>query len=281
MVAEPPVNGHNDKLPPVSSKKPTVRLVSWNRDQAEARAADLARVGFPVNAAPLNTSGLAGQFKDDPPAAIVIDLDRRPSHGLAVGLLLRRAMTTRRIPLLFAGGAEEKVERVRERLPDAAFAPWDRVAKALKPAIAKAPIAPVVPENHDFYDKHSLAQKIGLKPDLVCVLIAPPEGFEESLDGLPEGFEFQRKLTKDTKLLIWWLRTRGELEHAAALLGDRLREGANVWFVYPKKGGGIPADFNMYDVRAACLECGLVDFKICAFDNDWTGMKFGRKRQKA
>jgi hypothetical protein len=279
MVAEPGANRHNEKLPPTSKTKPSVRLVCWNRDLADERADSLSRAGFRVDAAPLKTSGLAGQFKDDPPAAIVIDLDRLPSHGMAVGLFLRRAKSTRHIPLLFAGGAAEKVERVREQLPDAGFASWDQAAKTLKPAIAKSPVAPVVPKNHDFYDKHSLAEKIGLKPKMLCALIAPPAAFEEGLDGLPEGFEFQPKLTKDTKLLIWWLRNRGELEHAAALLGDRLRDGANVWFVYPKKGGGIPADFNMYDVRAACLECGLVDFKICAFDKDWTGMKFGRKRK--
>ena len=86
-------------------------------------------------------------------------------------------------------------------------------------------------------------------------------------------------MTKDTKLALWWLRTRGEMEMAADLASARLPEGANVWFIYPKKAGAIEADFNAYDLRAACLAVGLVDFKICAVDANWTGLKFARKRK--
>lgn len=263
------------------SAKPLIRLVSWNRELADSHAAALARAGFSVNPEPLVTSRLAGQFKDNPPAAIVIDLDRLPSHGMAVGLFLRGAKSTRHMPLVFAGGADEKIARVRQRLPDAVYTSWEKAAKSLKPAIAAAPIAPIVPERHNFYEPTALAQKLGIKAEMNCVLIAPPDGFEDSLDGLPEGFEFQRKISQDTALFIWWVRNRAELEHAADVLGARLRIGSHVWFVYPKKSGEAAADCNMYDVRAACLACGLVDFKICAFDKNWTGMKFARKRKQA
>ncbi len=61
-------------------------------------------------------------------------------------------------------------------------------------------------------------------------------------------------------------------------LGVHLRKGVSAWICYPKKAGRHKVDFNAFDVRAACLEVGLVDYKICAIDADWTGMKFTRRR---
>lgn len=256
----------------------SIRLVCWNPEVAGEHAATLERAGFTVNAEPLSTSRLAGQFAADPPAAIVIDLDRLPSHGRAVGEFLRRAKSTRHIPLVFAGGSQDKVTAIRQTLPDAQFTDWKAAAKAVKAAMKTAPVVPVVPKQRD-YQATSLAQKLGLKANLRCALIGAPEAFEEHLDDVPDGVEFLRKLTKDTPLTLWWLRTRAEMEMAADLASVRLPQGANVWFIYPKKAGAIKADFNAYDLRAACLAVGLVDFKICAVDANWTGMKFARKRQ--
>src|ERR1700678_3679025 len=93
-----------------------VRLICWKEDLARERAALLKAARLNVDASPLNTSRLIGRIMENPPCAIVIDLDRMPSHGLAVGIVLRRSASTRRIPLVFAGGADEKVARVRSEL---------------------------------------------------------------------------------------------------------------------------------------------------------------------
>src|SRR6202161_778579 len=94
-----------------------IRLICWKEDLAIERAALLKAARIDVDASPLNTSRLIGRIIENPPSAIVIDLDRMPSHGLAVGVVLRRSVSARRIPLVFAGGADEKVARIRQELP--------------------------------------------------------------------------------------------------------------------------------------------------------------------
>ena len=55
--------------------------------------------------------------------------------------------------------------------------------------------------------------------------------------------------------------------------------GASVWIVYPKRAGSLRCDFVATDVRESALAVGLVDYKICAVDDDWTGMKFARRKK--
>ncbi len=258
---------------------PLVRLISWKEDLAQERAALLKNARFEVDASPLNTSRLIGCIKANPPSAIVIDLDRMPSHGLAVGTVLRRSASTRQIPLVFAGGADEKVARIRRELPDAVFTPWSAVAPSVRRAVKSPPAEPVKPPPlMERYETSGLVRKLGLKPGMTCALLHPPEGFEERIDDLPDGLEFQPKITAKATLAIWFVRTRAELEFAADRASLHLPPGAALWIVYPKRSSRrYAADFTLNDVRAAALALGWVDYKVCAVDDDWTGLKFARR----
>jgi hypothetical protein len=257
-----------------------VRLICWKEDLARERAALLKAARLDVDASPLNTSRLIGRIMENPPAAIVIDLDRMPSHGLAVGVVLRRSASARRIPLVFAGGADEKVARIRQQLPDAVFAPWNAIGPSVRRALKSAPAQPVKPRPlMALYETTGLVRKLGLKPGMACALLQAPEGFEERLDDLPEGFQFETKIAANTALAIWFVRSRAELEFAADRASLRLPQGASLWIVYPKRSGRYSVDFTQNDVRAAALPAGLVDYKICAVDDDWTGLKFARRKQ--
>ena len=96
---------------------PIVRLVSWNPDTVLEHARDLKKAGFTVDASVLRTTGFIGQFRDQPPDIILIDLDRLPSHGRAVAIVVHSGKSTRHIPIVFAGGLEEKAKRAREQAP--------------------------------------------------------------------------------------------------------------------------------------------------------------------
>jgi hypothetical protein len=258
-----------------------VRLICWNRDLAQERQVFLARAGFEVDASPLVTSGLGGQFRDKPPAVVVIDLDRLPSHGREVAVYLRQGKATRRIPIVFAGGVEEKVARIRAELPDAVFAEWKAVGPAVKKALKLTPAEPVKPVAHMArYNGSPLARKLGLKPNATCALLGAPDGFEEQLGEIPEGMEFKPGISRQTSLAIWFVRSRLELEAAADLASLRMPEGGSVWIVHPKQAGRYRTDFNQNDVRAAALAVGLVDYKVCAVDDDWAGLKFARKAKR-
>jgi hypothetical protein len=257
-----------------------VRLICWKEDLARERAAFLEAARFQVDASPLNTSRLIGRIMENPPAAIVIDLDRMPSHGLAVGVILRRSVSARRIPLVFAGGVPEKASRVRQELPDAVFTSWSAIAPAVRRAVKSAPAEPIKPRPLiERYESSGLVRKLGLKSGIVCALVAAPEGFEERIDDLPEDFEFQSKIAANTRLVIWFVRSRAEMEFAVDRASLRLPQGASLWIVYPKRSGRLSADFTLNDVRAAALSVGMVDYKVCAVDDDWAGLKFARRKK--
>ena len=258
---------------------PLVRLVCWKQDLALERCGPLKAAGFSVDASPLETGGVIGHFRAQPPAAVLIDLDRLPSHGREVAVALRNSKSTRHIPIVFAGGLEEKVERIRGELPDAEFTGWSGVVRTLKKALRSAPAEPVQPVPHmQRYAGSSLPKKLGIAAKTKTALLGAPDDFVETLGELPEGVELQTRLTTDTRLAIWFVRSRQELESEADLVSARLPAGSSIWIVHPKQTGRYRVDFNQNDVRAAGLAAGLVDYKVCAVDADWSGLKFTHKK---
>src|SRR5262249_56395877 len=96
-----------------------VRLVCWKEELAQERSRILKQAGIPVDASPLVPGGGIGQLRALDPAAVLIDLDRLPSHGREVAVAMRQSKALRRVPIVFAGGPEGKDVRIRPALPDA------------------------------------------------------------------------------------------------------------------------------------------------------------------
>ena len=94
-------------------------LVHWNLAEAEERAARLRSLGYEVAVMVSQDIGTMQALRDDPPGAFVIDLSRSPSQGRDLGIWLRGKRATRTVPLVFVGGASDKVQRMRDLLPDA------------------------------------------------------------------------------------------------------------------------------------------------------------------
>ncbi len=258
-----------------------VRLVSWKPEVAAERAAALVAAGFVVNSEPMTVTKFVAHFKKVNPSVLVIDLDLKPSHGHMIAKALRLHPSICRIPIVFAGGLPEKVAKVRAELPDATYTEWPKAAAAIRRAIRTAPAVPVKPEPYmKKFEGTPLIQKLGFKPDMKVALLGAPDGFEETLGDLPEGLVFQTRLTAASQLVLWFVRSARELEGEAPFLAARLPAGVSIWMVYPKAAGSIRADFTQNDVRAVGLANGLVDYKICAVDADWTGLKFTHKKAK-
>ena len=123
----------------------SICLLHWNETEAAERLERLRALGFLAYHSTLAGPPLLRQLRENPPAAIVIDLTRLPSHGREVGAALRATKATRFIPLVFVGGEPEKVARVRELLPDAVYSSWDEIGLALQVAITQPPANPVAP----------------------------------------------------------------------------------------------------------------------------------------
>jgi len=111
-----------------------IRLIHWNADEAAERAERLRVLGFEVSA-DVPTLAQLRALRYDPPDAIVIDLTRLPMQGRDIMLMLWQNRIMRSVPVVFVDGAPEKVERVRESLPEAAYTTWARIAGTLRRVI--------------------------------------------------------------------------------------------------------------------------------------------------
>ncbi len=257
--------------------RPLIRLVSWS-DQASDHARKLEAAGFRVDATPLDSSRLIGRIAEMAPAAVVIDLDRKPSHGKAVGVVLTKAKSTRAIPLVFAGGPPEKATHIQGDLPRATFATWAKAPAAVKRAIAN-PLPAIAPVKSymDQWAGRTLAKKLDLKAGMRVALLGAPDGFIELLGDPPEGIEFHEQVARGTKMVIWFVRSAAELEEFG-FMSARLAKGVGFWVMHPKVSGKLRSDFNQLDVRRAANAVGMIDYKVCSVDEDWSGLKIGRRK---
>ena len=149
------------------------------------------------------------------------------------------------------------------------FTSWERVLPALETALANVPANPVRPPAHmERYEGSTLVQKLDIKAQARVALLGAPEGFMEILGDLPEGVTFQSRPAR-ADLVLYFARSRADLEVLPAARA--------LWVIHPKRAGRYKVDFNQNDVRAAGLAAGLVDYKVCSVDNDWTGLKFAAK----
>lgn len=255
---------------------PRVRLIHWNAAEAREREAWLRAAGYEPAAGALD-AGLLRRLERDPPIAVVIDLSRLPGQGRDVGLAIRTRRATRHLPLVFVGGDHDKVSRIRGHLPDAIYAAWSGIDRALKRAISRPPQSPVVPPSVlAGYAGVPLAKKLGIREGSAVVLAGAPEGFEAALGALPAGATVRRRGRGRRDLTIWFARSRGELKRRLGTMTAFAGRGG-LWIAWPKKSAAPRAGLTQAEVRRAGLGSGLVDFKICAIDATWAGLRFTRR----
>ena len=258
---------------------PRVRLIHWKAAEASERVEHLQSAGYDVVFTAMDGPAAMKELVEDLADAVVIDLGRLPSHGRDIGLYLRERKSTRRVPLLFAGGDPQKVERIRELLPDAAYASWSDIGPALRDAIANAPDAPVVPRSSfEAYSGAPLPKKLGIKEGSSVLLIDPPEDFSETLGPLPERASLRTEPGGPAQLAVWFTRSRADLEGRLEETLCSLAEGGSMWIASPKKASKVASDLNQNVVREVGLAAGLVDYKVCSIDGTWSGLLFTRRR---
>ncbi|MDQ3009307.1 MAG: hypothetical protein M3X11_01185 [Acidobacteriota bacterium] len=264
-----------------------VRLIHWKAAEAAERIETLRAAGYEVEYSALDGDGYR-TLRFDPPAAFVIDLSRLPSQGRDVGVGLRGFKATRAVPIVFVEGEPEKIGRIKQILPDAIYTTWGRIRSALKAAIAKPLTNPIKPEsNLAGYSSTPLPKKLGIKPNSIVALINAPKDFVTTLGELPEGVKFIKSAKGHVKgnpeLIVWFIRMRIELEERINEMRGLTGNGG-LWIAWPKKAarkeGGVASDLTENIVRDTGLAVGLVDYKVCAIDATWSGLKFAVRKAK-
>ena len=183
------------------------------------------------------------------------------------------------MPLIFAGGDPQKVDRIKALLPDAAYASWDGIDTSLKSAIANAPADPVVPRSgFDAYSGTPLPNKLGIKEGSTVFLIDAPQDFDETLGELPRDAALLTQPEGLCRLAIWFTKSREELEGRMEETLRSLADSGGLWVAWPKKASKVASDLDQNVVREIGLAAGLVDYKVCSIDRTWSGLLFTRRR---
>lgn len=127
------------------------------------------------------------------------------------------------------------------------------------------------------YSGTPLPAKLGIKPGAIVALIGAPPGFEAALAPLPAGTRTTRAGRARADLTLWFVTSRRTL--AAKMKGMAPRaERSGLWIVWPKLAAKTGSDLTEGIVRQTAIAAGLVDFKVCAVDEKWSGLRFNRRQ---
>jgi len=125
------------------------------------------------------------------------------------------------------------------------------------------------------YSGTPLAQKLGIKPGHQVALVRAPADFEKTLGDLPENVGVQEGLGGKAPfdVVVAFFSKRADLERQLASLRRRMAPACGLWIAWPKKASGVATDMTENAVRDIALPTGLVDNKVCAIDETWSGLR--------
>ncbi|HEX6764332.1 MAG TPA: hypothetical protein VF103_02615 [Polyangiaceae bacterium] len=125
------------------------------------------------------------------------------------------------------------------------------------------------------YSGTPLVQKLGIKPEHRIALVGAPNGFDRTLGKLPETVRVERKLATKARhdVIVCFVTEKTTLKKQLPRLIAALEENGGLWVAWPKKASGVATDMTEDRVRELALPKGLVDNKVCAIDDTWSGLR--------
>ncbi|MFL5495906.1 MAG: DUF3052 domain-containing protein [Gemmatimonadales bacterium] len=129
------------------------------------------------------------------------------------------------------------------------------------------------------YSKRSLGEKLGIGPGTTVVALGAPPTYAALVAPLPDGASLRTRLTPGSRFIHQFARRRAELESVFPRLAKALADDGALWISWPKKASGVETDLTEDVLREIGLPLGLVDVKVCAVDDVWSGLKFVRRKE--
>jgi hypothetical protein len=125
------------------------------------------------------------------------------------------------------------------------------------------------------YSNTPLIKKLGIKAgDIICVLNPPPDHWEHLMP-LPDDVEIIKTTPKrEIDFIHLFAKDQKTFEKSFRSLKNVLKKTGMLWVSWPKKASGVATDLNENVIRDFGLDNGLVDVKVCAVDDTWSGLKF-------
>jgi hypothetical protein len=124
------------------------------------------------------------------------------------------------------------------------------------------------------YSSTPLPKKLGIKEGSRIALVNAPEDFQASLGTLPDNAQIVTRITKPLDIILLFVLSERVLAREFSKLAKKLVSNGMIWIAWPKKSSGVATDLSFDRVQRIGLDAGLVDVKICAVDDVWSGLKF-------
>lgn len=131
------------------------------------------------------------------------------------------------------------------------------------------------------YSGTPLPVKLGIGESDEVALIGAPEWFEDLIESLPDVASVHTTLADDARydVIVAFMTQRAELEDQLSRLRARMAPACGLWIAWPKRASKVPTDITDDVVREIALPTGLVDNKVCAIDQTWTGLRLVIRRE--
>jgi hypothetical protein len=122
------------------------------------------------------------------------------------------------------------------------------------------------------YSGTPLVRKLGIRSDHAVALLSAPPGWR--IEDLPTGVPPSTRMRGTFDVIVVFCARRAQLERRLAALMEALRADGGLWIAWPRKAAGHQSDISENVLREIVLPTGLVDIKVAALDEDWSGLKF-------
>ena len=123
------------------------------------------------------------------------------------------------------------------------------------------------------YSGTPLPRKLGIKPGQRVLALNAPDGFEATLGDLPDGVAVRATASGKADVIVSFHDRRSELARRMPKLRELMEPAAGLWIAWPKRASKLPTDLTEDVVRELALANTLVDNKVCAIDDTWSGLR--------
>jgi hypothetical protein len=127
------------------------------------------------------------------------------------------------------------------------------------------------------YSGTPLPKKLGIKGSHRIAFINAPGNFTKELGELPGGVEIVEQRRAPLDLIVCFVKSEKELGAQFEKLAAKLTPAGMLWISWPKKASGVPTDLTESVVQRIGLAAGLVDTKVCAINEVWSGLRFVKR----
>jgi hypothetical protein len=128
------------------------------------------------------------------------------------------------------------------------------------------------------YSGTPLQKKLGFKPGMTAAFVDAPDGLEGLLGEL-DGVSVKRSLRGSADIVLCFVTARRDLQRRAGRLREAIAPDGSAWVCWPKRASKVPTDMTEDVVRDVLLPTGLVDVKVAAVDETWSGLKLVVRRE--